>query len=138
MEYSWIEVDDYCGWRGAHTAARACPVACVWVFTGYYNRRLSGQGGSRRSDLWNFRHSISAADSWRRVRDEPAPRPLLLVHRAKPANEPGTGECALSQSCGGSALKLSAFAVPEHDAELRGRPRCTHIRLHLYAYPTDG
>ena len=33
MEYSWIEVDDYCGWRGAHTAARACPVACVWVFS---------------------------------------------------------------------------------------------------------
>jgi hypothetical protein len=33
MEYSWIEVDDYCRWRGAHTAARACPVACVWVFS---------------------------------------------------------------------------------------------------------
>ena len=128
------------GWRRRGIICRTVCGGCGAgrVSSGYYNRRLSGQGGSRRSDLWNFRHSISAADSWRRVRDEPAPRPLLLVHRAKPANEPGTGECALSQSCGGSALKLSAFAVPEHDAEMRGRPRCTHIKLHLYAHPTDG
>ena len=69
---------------------------------------------------------------------EPAPPPLMLIHRAEPANEPGTGECALSQSCGGSALKLSAFAVQEQVVEMRGGLRCAHIKFHLYTCLTDG
>ena len=51
--------------------------------------------------------------------EEPALPSLLLVHLAEPAKETGTDERALSQSCGGSALKLSAFAVQRHDAGLR-------------------
>ena len=69
---------------------------------------------------------------------EPAPPPLMLIHRAEPAYEPGTGECALSQSCGGSALKLSAFAVQEQVVEMRGGLRCAHIKFHLYTCLTDG
>ena len=51
--------------------------------------------------------------------EEPALPSLLLVHLAEPAKETDTDERALSQSCGGSALKLSAFAVQRHDAGLR-------------------
>ena len=56
---------------------------------------------------------------WSMLREEPALPSLLLVHLAEPANETGTNDCALSQSCGGSALKLSAFAAQTHDAGLR-------------------
>ena len=96
------------------------------------------RGGLRNRLLWNFRSSISGSTGWRRHRLEPAPRLLLFVHRAEPANEPGTGECAFSQSCGGSALELFAFAVQEQVVEIRGALRCAHIELHLYACPTDG
>ena len=51
--------------------------------------------------------------------EEPALPSLLLVHLAEPAKKTDTDERALSQSCGGSALKLSAFAVQRHDAGLR-------------------
>ena len=51
------------------------------------------------------------------LREEPALPSLLLVYLAEPANETGTNDCALSQSYGGSALKLSAFAAHgEHQA----------------------
>ena len=56
---------------------------------------------------------------WPMLREEPALPSLLLVHLAEPANETGTNDCALSQSYGGSALKLSAFAAQTHDAGLR-------------------
>lgn len=51
--------------------------------------------------------------------EEPALPSLLLVHLAEPAKKTDTDERALSQSCGGSALKLSALAVQRHDAGLR-------------------
>ena len=51
--------------------------------------------------------------------EEPVLPSLLLVHLAEPAKKTDTDERALSQSCGGSALKLSAFAVQRHDAGLR-------------------
>ena len=73
-------------------------------------------GGS--SEDFSVRARAKTA-GWPMLREEPALPSLLLVHLAEPANETGTNDCALSQSCGGSALKLSAFAAQTHDAGLR-------------------